>query len=193
MVLGAAALSVYTYAGSSTSTMNVSVSVGHSCSMDSNPMAFGAYDGFVANASTALESTATVVSTCTSGASALITINAGASAGSGSADAPVRRMTAGAGKYLIYQVYSDVARGTVWGNTSPTGVALTGTGVSQTLTAYGSVLAAQPAAQGVYSDQLGVTITYWCWHEHCHRPLAAYFFAWSRHRHRNPHLYWSER
>jgi spore coat protein U-like protein len=120
-------------------------------------MAFGAYD---ANASTALEATATVVSTCTSGAAALITMNAGASAGSGSADAPVRRMTAGAGKYLIYQVYSDVARGTVWGNTSPTGVALTGTGVSQTLTAYGSVLAAQPAAQGVYSDQLGVTITY---------------------------------
>ena len=160
MVLGAAALSVYTYAGSSTSTMNVSVSVGHSCSMDSSPMAFGAYDGFVANASTALESTATVVSTCTSGAAALITMNAGASAGSGSADAPVRRMTAGAEKYLVYQVYSDVARGTVWGNTSPTGVALTGTGVSQTLTAYGSVLAAQPAAQGVYSDQLGVTITY---------------------------------
>ena len=114
--------------------------------MDSSPMAFGAYDGFVANASTALEATATVVSTCTSGAAALITMNAGASAGSGSADAPVRRMTAGAEKYLVYQVYSDVARGTVWGNTSPTGVALTGTGVSQTLTAYGSVPAAQPAA-----------------------------------------------
>jgi len=123
-------------------------------------MAFGAYDGVVANASTALEAMATVVSTCTSGAAALITMNAGASAGPGSADAPVRRMTAGAGKYLVYQVYSDVARGTVWGNTAPTGVALTGTGVSQTLTAYGSVLAAQSAAQGVYSDQIGVTITY---------------------------------
>jgi spore coat protein U-like protein len=128
--------------------------------MESSPMAFGAYDGVVANASTALEAMATVVSTCTSGAAALITMNAGASAGPGSADAPVRRMTAGAGKYLVYQVYSDVARGTVWGNTAPTGVALTGTGVSQTLTAYGSVLAAQSAAQGVYSDQIGVTITY---------------------------------
>ena len=160
MVTGSAALSVYTHAGSSTSTMNVNVSVGHSCSMDSSPMAFGAYDGIVANASAALEATATIVSTCTSGAAALITLNAGASAGSGSADAPVRRMTAGAGKYLVYQVYSDVARGAVWGNASPTGVALTGTGVSQTLTAYGRVLAAQPAAQGVYRDQLSVTITY---------------------------------
>ena len=159
-MLGVVTLSFYTYAGSSTSTMNVSVSVGHSCYMDSSPMAFGVYEGFVANASSALEATATVVSTCTSGASALITINAGASAGPGSADAPVRRMTAGEGKYLVYQVYSDVSRGMVWGNTAPTGVALIGTGVSQTLTAYGSILAAQPAAQGVYSDQLGVTITY---------------------------------
>jgi len=160
MALGSAALSADTYADTVTSTMSVSATVGHSCSIDSNPMAFGAYDRVVANASTALEATATVVSTCTSGAAALITMNAGASAGSGSADAPVRRMTAGAGEYLVYQVYSDVARGTVWGNTAPTGVALTGTGVSQTLTAYGSVPAAQPAAQGVYSDQLGVTITY---------------------------------
>ena len=48
-------------------------------------------------------------------------MNAGNSAGSGSTDAPVRRMTAGAGKYLVYQVYSDVSRETVWGNTTPTG------------------------------------------------------------------------
>ncbi|MEZ7971826.1 MAG: spore coat U domain-containing protein [Pseudomonadales bacterium] len=160
MALGSAALSADTYADTVTSTMSVSATVGHSCSIDSNPMAFGAYDRVVANASTALEATATVVSTCTSGAAALITMNAGASAGSGSADAPVRRMTAGAGEYLVYQVYSDVARGTVWGNTAPTGVALTGTGVSQTLTAYGSVPSAQLAAQGVYSDQIGVTITF---------------------------------
>ena len=79
MVTGSAALSVYTHADSSTSTMNVSASVGHSCSMDSSPMAFGAYDGIVANASAALEATATIVSTCTSGAAALITLNAGAS------------------------------------------------------------------------------------------------------------------
>ena len=140
--------------------MNVSVSVGHSCTIDSNPMAFGAYNGIVANTSADLETTATVVTTCTSGAAALITMNAGASAGSGSAAAPVRRMTAGAGKYLVYQVYSDDARGTVWGNTASTGVALTGTGVSQSLTAYGSVPSAQPAAQGAYSDQVTVTVTY---------------------------------
>ena len=58
----------------------------------------------------ALNATATVISTCTSGAAAQITMNAGASAGSGSTDVPVRRMTAGASEYLVYQVYSDVSR-----------------------------------------------------------------------------------
>lgn len=152
--------SVHAYAGSDTSTMSVSASVAPSCSMDSSPMTFGTYDGVVANASTALEAMAAIVSTCTSGAAAIITINAGASAGSDSADAPARRMTAGEGNYLAYQVYSDVGRSTVWGNTSPTGVALTGTGVPQTLTAYGSVTASQLAAPGIYNDQLTLTITY---------------------------------
>lgn len=160
MVLSSATLAVYTYAGSNTSTMNISVTVEHSCSIESSPMAFGAYNGSIANASTALEATATVVATCTSGAGALVTMDAGAYAESGSAAAPVRRMSAGEGQHLLYQVYSDVARGSVWGNAAPTGVVLTGTGVPQTLTAYGSVPAAQPAAPGVYSDQLGVTITY---------------------------------
>ena len=123
VVTGSAALSVYTHAGSSTSTMNVSASVRHSCSMGSSPMAFGAYDGIVANSSTALEATATIVSTCTSGAAAIITINAGASEGSDSADASARRMTDGERNYLAYQVYSDVGRSRVWGNTAPTGVA----------------------------------------------------------------------
>ena len=160
MVLLSAALSVNAHAASSTSTMNVSVSVEHSCSVEASPMVFGAYNGVVENAAIALEATATLETTCTSGAGALVTINSGASAGSGSAAEPVRRMTAGEGQYLSYQVYSDVARGTVWGNTASTGVAFTGTGVPQILSAYGSVLAAQPAALGVYSDQLVVTITY---------------------------------
>lgn len=160
IALGFTILGTQSHADTGTSNMSVSATVRHACSIDTTPMAFGTYDGVVANVSTALEAKATVVSTCTSGAAALITMSAGASAGSGSAEAPVRRMTAGAGKYLVYQVYSDVARGTVWGNTAPTGVAFTGTGVSQTLTAYGSVPPAQRVAQGVYTDQLSITITY---------------------------------
>ena len=160
IALGSFILGPHSNADRVTAMMNVGVSVIYSCSMNTSSMAFGAYDGVGANASIALKATATVISTCTSGAEALITMNAGASAGSGSASAPVRRMTTGTGKYLYYQVFSDVAHDTVWGNTALTGVALTGTGSPQTLTVYGSIPSAQMVPEGEYSDQIIVTITY---------------------------------
>ena len=160
IAIGSTIVGTHINAERANSIMNVSVSVKHSCSMNTTSMAFGTYDGVVANASNALEATATVISTCTSGTEALITMNAGASEGSGSDDVPVRRMTSEAGDYLIYQVYSDVSRETVWGNTDPTGVALTGTGVPQSLTVYGSIPSAQIVPEGDYSDQIYVTIIY---------------------------------
>ena len=153
-------LGTQSHADTGTSTMSVSTTVRHACSIDTTPMAFGTYDGVVANASSALNATATVISTCTSGAAALITMNAGNSAGSGSDDVPVRRMTSEAGDYLVYQVYSDVSRETVWGNTVPTGVALAGTGLPQSHIVYGSIPSAQMVPEGDYSDQIVVTITY---------------------------------
>ena len=160
IAFGAAILSTHSSADTGTSTMSVSATVKHACSIDTNPMIFGVYDGVGINTSNALEATATVILTCTSGAAAVITMNAGTSAGSGSDDAPVRRMTAGPGKYLDYQVYSNVARDRVWGNTVPTGVALNGTGVPQSLTVYGSIPSAQVVPEGDYSDQIYVTISY---------------------------------
>jgi spore coat protein U-like protein len=160
IVFGSAIPGTQTHANTGTSIMNVSATVRHSCSIDTTPMAFGTYDGVVANASSALNATATVISSCTSGTAALITMNAGASAGSGSTDVPVRRMTAGASEYLVYQVYSDVARETVWGNTVPTGIVINGTGSPQTHKVYGSIPSAQLVPEGNYSDKIFITITY---------------------------------
>jgi len=148
------------HADTDTSVMSVSVRVKHSCSIDTNPMTFRAYNGAVTNASSALDATATLISLCTSGTAALITMNAGTFVGSGSDVAPVRRMTSGGGDYLVYQVYSDASRETIWGNTTSTGVALTGTGSTQTLTVYGSIPSAQMVPAGDYSDHIIVTITY---------------------------------
>ncbi|MDB4839302.1 spore coat U domain-containing protein [Amylibacter sp.] len=158
--LGFTILGTQSHADTGTSNMSVSATVRHACSIDTTPMAFGTYDGVVANASTALDAMATVISSCTSGAAALITMNAGNSAGSGSDDVPVRRMTAGASEYLVYQVYSDVTRETVWGNTVPTGIVTNGTGSPQTHKVYGSIPSAQLVPEGDYSDQIIVTITY---------------------------------
>ena len=160
IVLGFAILATQSHADTGTSNMSVSATIKHSCSIDTTPMAFGAYDGVIANASTALDATATVTSSCTSGAATLITTNAGNSAGSGSDDTPVRRMTSGRGDYLVYQVYSDVSQEAVWGNTASTGVALTGTGLPQSHIVYGSIPSAQMVPEGDYSDQIVVTITY---------------------------------
>ena len=160
IVLGFAILATQSHADTGTSNMSVSATIKHSCSIETTPMAFGAYDGVIANASTALDATATVTSSCTSGAATLITMNAGNSAGSGSDDTPVRRMTSGRGDYLVYQVYSDVSQETVWGNTASTGVALTGTGLPQSHIVYGSIPSAQMVPEGDYSDQIVVTITY---------------------------------
>ena len=144
IVIGSTILGTQSHADTGTSIMNVSATVKHSCSIDTNPMTFGAYDGVVAHASTALEATAT----------------AGTDAGLSSDDTPIRRMTSGADNYLIYQVYSDVARETVWGNTVPTGVGIAGTGSPQTHKVYGSIPSAQIIPEGDYSDQIYVTITY---------------------------------
>ncbi len=160
IALGFTIIGTQSHADTGTSNMSVSATVRHACSIDTTPMAFGAYDGVVANASTALDAMATVISSCTSGAAALITMNAGNTAGSSSDETPVRRMTSDAGDYLVYQVYSDVSRKTVWGNAVPTGVALTGTGLPQTLTVYGSIQSAQMVPEGDYNDQIIVTITY---------------------------------
>ncbi|MDA8741415.1 spore coat U domain-containing protein [Amylibacter sp.] len=160
IALGFTILSTQSHADTGTSNMSVSATVEHSCSMNISPMTFGVYDGVVANTSAALDAMATVISSCTSGAAALITMNAGNSAGSGSDDVPVRRMTSEAGDYLVYQVYSDVSRKTVWGDTTPTGVALTGTGLPQSNIVYGSIPSAQMVPEGDYSDQIVVTITY---------------------------------
>ena len=160
IALGFAILATQSHADTGSAIMSVSTKVKHSCSMDISPMTFGVYDGVVANASTALDALATVISSCTSGAAALITMNAGNSAGSVSDDVPVRRMTSEAGDYLVYQVYSDVSRETVWGNTTLTGVALTGTGSPQTHKVYGIIPSAQMVPEGDYNDQIIVTITY---------------------------------
>jgi spore coat protein U-like protein len=153
-------LGTQSHADTDISTMSVSATVRHACSIDTTPMAFGTYDGVVTNASSALNATATVISSCTSGATALITMNAGASAGSGSDETPIRQMTSKANDYLVYQLYSDVSRKTIWGNSAPTGVSFTGTGAPQTLTVYGSIPSAQMVPEGDYSDQINVTISY---------------------------------
>ena len=121
-------------------------------------MTFGNYDPTSADDLTV---SATIATTCTSGAAATITMDEGSFAGTGSTTAaPVRRMIGGDGSYLNYSVYSDSGYSAVWGGTDATDVAVTGSGSAVNSTAYGKVTAGQAAAVTSFADSVAVTITY---------------------------------
>jgi spore coat protein U domain-containing protein, fimbrial subunit CupE1/2/3/6 len=165
LAAGVAALAIgaasSTDAATATSNLSVTASVTANCTISTAPVAFGAYDPVVANATTALNGTGTVSVTCTNGDSTTVTLGQGANAGGGSTDAaPARRLNDGGADYLSYSLYQDTGRTTVWGNTAGTGVAYTGTGTVSVLTVYGAVTAGQNVPSGSYTDTVVATITF---------------------------------
>src|SRR6185295_9768659 len=109
-------------AGSAPADLAVSSSVTASCTITTSPVAFGAYD-FVVNASSPLDNTGTVHTTCSSASLPVVTLGQGANAGGGSTPGvPVRRMSNGAGTpaFMSYNLYQDVDRLILWGNTTLT-------------------------------------------------------------------------
>jgi spore coat protein U-like protein len=158
---GAAGLSATSYAATATGTMAVSTSVLMSCTISAGAMTFSSYDP---TASADNDATATITSTCTSGGAAVITMSQGGHAQSGSSDAaPARAMwngSEGESEELLYQVYSDSAGGTVWGNTDATGKSITADGTAQAFTAYGRIPKNQTVSSGTFTDSVAVTLTY---------------------------------
>jgi spore coat protein U-like protein len=145
-------------AGTATATLAVSSNITANCTITTTPVAFGAYDPISANASTALTATGEVSTTCTSGASATITLDQGANAGSGStASVPVRRMANGS-NYMNYGLYSDNGYTTTFDGV--TGVSVTGTGTQVNTNVYGSIPAGQNLPTGAYADAVVATVTF---------------------------------
>jgi len=150
-----------TDAATATSNLSVTATVAANCTISTAPVAFGAYDPVSANASTALNGAGSVSVTCTTGASANVTLGQGSNAGGGSTDAaPVRRLKDSGTDFLSYSLYSDSGRTTVWGNTVGTGVAHTGTGTLTALNVYGTIAAGQSVPAGNYSDTVVATVTF---------------------------------
>jgi spore coat protein U-like protein len=143
-------------AGSATTSLSVNATVTNNCTISSSPLAFGAYDPVVAQASTALDGTGGVTITCTKGAAATIGLDLGSNA-SGSA----RRMASGSER-LAYELYQESGRSTVWGNS---GAALftppaAPSKAPRTFTVYGRIAAGQDVAAGNYSDTVVATVNF---------------------------------
>ncbi|MEH2244835.1 Csu type fimbrial protein [Nostoc sp.] len=144
-----------------TSNLYVSANVVANCIINTNAVVFGDYDPIVGNSSAFgadLDQTGTVTTLCTSGSEASISLDQGLNDATGTLTAPERRLSSGSSNYLSYNLYSDSARGTVWGST---GVAPAGDdGTLQTTTVFGRIPKGQNAVKGNYSDTVVATVNF---------------------------------
>lgn len=146
-----------TNAATATANLGVSATVTNNCTISTVALAFGSYDPVVANASTNLDGTGTVVVACTKGSTATIGLGLGSNA-SGS----TRRMGDGGTNYLTYELYQDTSRSTVWGNS---GAALLSpvaapSKAARNFTVYGRVTSNQDVPAGNYTDTVVATVNF---------------------------------
>jgi len=150
-------LSVPAFAAQQTANLNVTASVAANCTITTSPVAFGAYDPVVANASTDLTASGSVNVACTKGTPATIDLGNGGNLSGGS-----RRMGSGS-DFLNYALYKDAARTQVWGSGlagGSTAAYNAATKASTAVTVYGTVPQNQDVTVGAYSDVVLATINY---------------------------------
>ena len=155
--LGAVAFSPAANAGSVSGLLNVSATITGSCTVVTPAtLAFG---NIISTLTTATDVNTTISVNCTSTLPYDIGIDA-----TGGAAGTNRRMSDGAPtpNFLNYQLFSDAAHATIWGNVVGTStVPGTGSGSAQSVNVYGRVLVQSPTPPaGAYTDTLNVTVTF---------------------------------
>jgi spore coat protein U-like protein len=143
-------------ADSDTDNLSVTATVIANCSIDTTVVAMGNYDPAVANASTPLDGTGAVTITCTKGTSPTIGLDTGSHA-SGS----TRRMTDGS-EFLTYELYQNMGRTTVWGNSGGDlySASAAPNNQARSITVFGRVAAGQDVSVGSYADTVVATVNF---------------------------------
>ena len=146
--------------------LGVSASVANNCTISTTPVAFGAYDPIVANASTALTATGTVVITCTKGATS-VTIGLGNGANFASS---TRNLKSGSDllPYSLFQPDSATpaatctAYATAWDTTSTLAIASSSfDGSAKTFNVCGRIAGGIAAAVGAtYADTVVASVNF---------------------------------
>ena len=135
-------------------TFRVSAKVQAVCEVTATDLSFGTY---TSQGGAPLQGTTLLRATCTPNSSYNVGLNEGTSPG---ATVNARKMVSGT-QALNYQLYSDSARTTIWGNTPGTDtVTGVGTGIAQDHTVFGAVPAAQVVPAGDYQDTITVRVYY---------------------------------
>jgi len=144
------------FAQTATANLSISATVLGTCSISTTAVNFGTYDPVVANAATALDSTGSVVVTCTKGAGTRIDLDLGAHT-----SGTTRRML-GAPDFLTYELYQDSGRTLVWGSGVIAGQTITPAlnTAPRTFTVFGRVAAGQNVGAASYTDTVVATINF---------------------------------
>ncbi len=145
-------------AATTTTAPTITVNVAAACRVTPQNLNFGTYDSLAA---ASLSSTSQISINCSKNTSFTVELNAGQHAASG-----FNRNMANGSNLLGYQLYTDSAHTTVWGDgTGGTGTVSgtgTGPGAAHTITetVYGEVPAQQSVPVGSYSDTITVTVSF---------------------------------
>lgn len=143
-------------AQTASSTLNVTATVTENCTVSTSDVAFGNVNTL---SGSNVDTIGAISVTCTNG----LGWSAAAGVGSGSgATFASRRMSSGA-NLLTYNLFTDAARSSVWGDGtgSTADIDGTGTGVVQNIAIYGRVGSGQTSAPaGSYADTVAVTVSY---------------------------------
>ena len=152
-----------------TSTLSASVTVSNNCTVSTAALAFGTYDpiGTHRSGGANLDASGSVTIACVRGVAPSIGLGLGANA-----SGITRRMIAGAGEYLDYELYKP-ATATAGAACTFSGAVVWGTAgsnlfsasaapdkVARTYNVCGTVAAGQDPAIGTYSDTVIATVTF---------------------------------
>ncbi len=140
-----------------TGVMTVTATVAASCIVGTSTLAFGTTTSAAILAGNT-DAQGAVDVNCTNGSAYIIALDIGAGSGATFAS---RTMTAGT-NLLNYTVFTDTGRTTVWGDGTSNSITVSGigTGLAQSLAAYGRIFADQNALAANYSDVIAVSVSY---------------------------------
>ncbi|MDB9453451.1 spore coat U domain-containing protein [Dolichospermum circinale] len=114
----------------------------------------------ITNPSTPATATLPIAITLPNNTTGKITLGQGQNPSPDSTDPnPLRRMTDGNGNYLLYELYQDESKTTIWGNTNDTGLSLTGTGSASNVNVHIKIPAGQNVPAGNYQDTVQLKAT----------------------------------
>jgi len=158
-IVGTLALSRMTVeAATAQANLTVQASVTANCDVEApNTLDFGDYDPVVTHASANLDASTTIRVRCTRGSSNVwVGLDSGSNASSSQ-----RRLAGGGSEFMDYDLYSDAARTTAWGNAQASGVDYSPASSGwENLTVYGRVPSGQDVAVGSYTDTVVATINF---------------------------------